>query len=197
MDYDSVRGGCFIGNSCWTSTVLSWPLITLRIGPSSLRLEGILSDYEFPKSSIRELVVRQSKILRGATMGLQIVHDVPNIPPYVRFETLSVDKLRSLLDLNGFQCVEKRTEPLGVPVRTFKPYLLAVTGLWGIAMGLLTKWRLLPFLRGDTILSGGKMVSTGDFANSIAPLFFIIGAITIVFALTCLIRERRKISSPD
>ena len=43
--------------------------------------------------------------------------------------------------------------------------------LWAIILGFLFRFRVLPFLKADTILSGGRQVPTERFAH-IASLFF-------------------------
>jgi hypothetical protein len=58
--------------------------------------------------------------------------------------------------------VRRGTAPLSL--------FLAIFG--GLLMGSLFQFRLLPFLKSETILSGGKMVPTADFASSIARGFF-------------------------
>jgi hypothetical protein len=54
-------------------------------------------------------------------------------------------------------------------------------------MGTIFRLRLLPFLRPDTILSGGKLVSTEQFAHLISNLFYVAAVATIVLAAVTLI----------
>jgi hypothetical protein len=68
-----------------------------------------------------------------------------------------------------------------------------------IAMGTLFRLRLLPFLRPDTILSGGKQVSTEQFAHLISNLFYVgaaaIGALAGASLISLLRAKRRQAPS--
>jgi len=62
-------------------------------------------------------------------------------------------------------------------------------------MGTLFRLRLLPFLRPDTILSGGKLVSTEQLAHLISNLFYVAAVTTVVLAaaiLISLLRAKRR-----
>jgi hypothetical protein len=62
-------------------------------------------------------------------------------------------------------------------------------------MGTVFRLRLLAFLRPNTILSGGKLVSTEQFAQLISHLFYVTAAATIMLAratLISLLRAKRK-----
>ncbi len=62
-------------------------------------------------------------------------------------------------------------------------------------MGTLFRLRLLPFLRPDAILSGGKQVSTEQFAHLISNLFYVAAAATLALAgatLISLLRAKRR-----
>ena len=50
-------------------------------------------------------------------------------------------------------------------------------------MGTLFKFRALPFLKDETILSHGKQVSTSEFAAFGARWFYIFGAACVVGSL--------------
>ena len=61
-------------------------------------------------------------------------------------------------------------------------------------MGTLFKYRALPFLKDDTILSGGKQIPTEGFAASGARMFYIFGAACLIGSLIwLLIRARKKV----
>ncbi len=52
---------------------------------------------------------------------------------------------------------------------------------WAIILGFLFRFRILPFLQADTILSGGKQVPTEQFAHFVSIFFW--GAAALVIAL--------------
>jgi hypothetical protein len=75
------------------------------------------------------------------------------------------------------------------------PAFLGFCAILAVVMGTLFRLRLLPFLRPDTILSGGKHASTEQFAHLISDLFYVAGAATIALAVATLIsllRARRR-----
>ena len=62
-------------------------------------------------------------------------------------------------------------------------------------MGTLFRLRLLAFLRPDTILTGGKLVSTEQLAHLISNLFYVAAVATVVLAaatLISLLRAKRR-----
>jgi hypothetical protein len=62
-------------------------------------------------------------------------------------------------------------------------------------MGTVFRLRLLPILRPDTILSGGKLVSIEQLAHLISNLFYVAAAATIVLAgatLVSLLRAKLR-----
>jgi hypothetical protein len=61
-----------------------------------------------------------------------------------------------------------------------------------LILGILFKFRVLPFLKNEMILSGGRYVLTSDFANSMASIFFIFAIGMFLFALGWLVIRRRK-----
>jgi len=64
--------------------------------------------------------------------------------------------------------------------RGTSPISMFVGGIGGIILGVAFKYRLLPFLKPDTILSGGKQVPTEQFANFAANIFFVFAAVCLV-----------------
>ena len=75
------------------------------------------------------------------------------------------------------------------------PVFLCISAILACAMGTIFRLRLLPFLRPDTILSGGKLVSTEQLAHVISNLFYVVAAATVVLAaanLISLLRAKRR-----
>jgi len=72
------------------------------------------------------------------------------------------------------------------------PYLLFLGPVAAVVLGVLFKFRLLPFLRSDTILSGGRQIPTADFAGFMARTFFIFAAASLILAVACVLARRRK-----
>ena len=75
------------------------------------------------------------------------------------------------------------------------PLFLCVSAILACAMGTVFRLRLLPFLRPDTILSGGRLVSTEQFAHVVSNLFYVAAAATVVLAgatLVSLLRTKRR-----
>jgi len=56
-------------------------------------------------------------------------------------------------------------------------------GACAFVLGTLFKFRILPFLKGDTILSGGRQVPTEEFAEFGARWFYIFGTVCILGSL--------------
>ena len=56
----------------------------------------------------------------------------------------------------------------------------------GIVLGTLVRFRALPFLREETILSGGKLVPTAQWAAFISKLFYFGAAAMIAVGLVAL-----------
>jgi hypothetical protein len=74
------------------------------------------------------------------------------------------------------------------------PIFLFVSAIVTFAMGTIFRLRLLPLLRPDSILSGGKQVSTEQFAHLMSKVFYVTGTATLVLAilmLVSLLRSRR------
>ena len=71
-------------------------------------------------------------------------------------------------------------------------YVMFLGPVAAVILGVLFRLRLLPFLNGDTIVSGGKEVPTADFANFMSRIFFIFAFAALVFAIIYLMIGRRK-----
>jgi hypothetical protein len=124
---------------------------------------------------------------------LQIIHNLPSLPPYIVFGALDAQKLASALRSVGleFSFAEKK-----IPLRyrkVTKPLIIALGSLvGGLVLGLLFKLRLLPFLKSDTVLSGGKRLATAGFANAISTMFFFAAAACFVASVALLVIELRR-----
>jgi len=71
------------------------------------------------------------------------------------------------------------------------PLSATIGGLGALAMGFLCKFRVLPFLKPDTILSGGRLVPTAEFANLMASFFFVGSAVILSIAAWLTIRAKQ------
>ena len=60
------------------------------------------------------------------------------------------------------------------------------------ALGLLSKFRILPFLRPDAVMSGGKLVSAEELATLFSRLFFGFAAVAFLIGLVLLFVYVRK-----
>ena len=60
---------------------------------------------------------------------------------------------------------------------------LLLGGACALVLGTLFKFRILPFLKGDTILSGGRPMPTEEFAEFGARWFYIFGIACILCSL--------------
>ena len=73
------------------------------------------------------------------------------------------------------------------------PLSMLMGGVCALVTGTLFKFRALPFLKDDTILSGGKQVPTSEFAASAARGFYVFGAACVVGSLIWLtVRAMKK-----
>lgn len=72
------------------------------------------------------------------------------------------------------------------------PISMLLGGFGGLVMGTLCKYRALPFLKEDTMLRGGKQVSTAEFATLGARWFYIFAGVCLVGALIWFIVRARK-----
>ena len=58
-----------------------------------------------------------------------------------------------------------------------------LTSLWSIILGTFIRYRALPFLRVDTILSGGKQVPTEHIAHSGSHFFYVVAVVFFAIGL--------------
>jgi len=73
------------------------------------------------------------------------------------------------------------------------PLSLLIGGFGGVLMGTLFKYRALPFLKDDTILTGGKQMSTAEFAAFGARWFCVFGVACVIGSLIWFaVRARKK-----
>jgi hypothetical protein len=73
------------------------------------------------------------------------------------------------------------------------PFSMLFGGVCALVLGTLFRYRALPFLKDDTILSGGKRMATADFAAFMARGFFIFGAVCVIGSLIWFaVRAKRK-----
>ena len=77
------------------------------------------------------------------------------------------------------------------------PYLMFLGPIAGLLLGVAFKFRLLPFLSSDTILSGGQQVPTATFANFMARIFFIFAVVSFAVAVIYLLIQRRRQTSEN
>ena len=70
---------------------------------------------------------------------------------------------------------------------------MLIGGTGALVMGTLFKYRALPFLKDDTMLSGGKQVPTADFAAFGARWFYVFGVACVIGSLVWFaVRARKK-----
>jgi hypothetical protein len=62
-----------------------------------------------------------------------------------------------------------------------------LAALWALVLGTLIRFRDLPFLRGDTILSGGRLVPTEQWAAFMSRFFYIASAVFLAVGLITLL----------
>ena len=72
------------------------------------------------------------------------------------------------------------------------PYVMFLGPIGGVILGVLFRFRVLPFLKSDTILSGGREVPTLDFANFVSCMFFVFAAASFALAVAWSTIQRRK-----
>jgi hypothetical protein len=63
------------------------------------------------------------------------------------------------------------------------PLTMLVGGMVSLGIGTLFKYRVLPFLKEETILSGGKLMPTANFAAFGARGFYILGTACVIGSL--------------
>src|ERR1700720_3548150 len=78
---------------------------------------------------------------------------------------------------------------LGVLLRRFisGPVRLIFAGLLGFLLATLVRYRAFPFLHGDTILSGGKLVPTAEWSVAMAKFFYVGSAAFVLIGLVWLV----------
>jgi hypothetical protein len=62
-------------------------------------------------------------------------------------------------------------------------FSMLLGGACALVLGTLFKFRILPFLKGDTILSGGRPMPTEEFAEFGARWFYVFGSTCILGSL--------------
>jgi hypothetical protein len=72
------------------------------------------------------------------------------------------------------------------------PYLIFLGPIAALILGVLFRFRVFPFLKSDTILSGGRQVATAEFAAFMSGIFFIFAAASLVVAVVYFFIRRRK-----
>jgi hypothetical protein len=72
------------------------------------------------------------------------------------------------------------------------PITAFLGGTGAIIIGVLIKFRILPFLQHDTVMSGGRPVPAGEFAEWMSRNFFIFGAILFAVAIIWATVKSRK-----
>ena len=116
-----LRGGAFAGESYWSSACATWPLGSLTISSSRLKLSlGSLALFEYkfeiPKEAIRKLVFVESNFLFSPSVPtgtLEIHHRLSGVPSYLRFGTFAPEKVKSVLKAAGFEFLTKRSRFFG------------------------------------------------------------------------------------
>lgn len=80
---------------------------------------------------------------------------------------------------------------IGKPKLAFIGYVMGA--IVSLAMHFLIEYRQLPFLKGQTVFSGGKDVPTEEFVKLISPMFLYITPVFIVVGvINYLILKRRQ-----
>ena len=69
----------------------------------------------------------------------------------------------------------------------FSPIGCFLGSLAALILGTLVRHRALPFLRDDTILSGGKLVPTTEWVAFASNLFYIGSAVALVIGIIALV----------
>lgn len=75
------------------------------------------------------------------------------------------------------------------------PFSSLLGGVSALIFATLIRYRVLWFLREDTMLSGGRPVSTAEFAATTSQYLYIFGAFAVVLGVVLLFRiseERRQ-----
>jgi hypothetical protein len=78
------------------------------------------------------------------------------------------------------------------------PFSSLLGGISAIVSATLVRYRVLWFLHEDTILSGGRRVSTAEFAATLSKYFYMFGGFAIVLGFVLLFtlseEHRRRIA---
>jgi hypothetical protein len=74
----------------------------------------------------------------------------------------------------------------------FSPIGCFLSALACVALGTLVRFRALPFLRDDTILAGGKLVSTDQWAAFMSRFFYFGSAAMVTVGLIALLASPRR-----
>jgi hypothetical protein len=80
-----------------------------------------------------------------------------------------------------------------LPITLFAPFL---GGIGAVVLAVLCHYRLLPFLKDDTILSAGRNIPTEDFARGATTMFLLFAPICFLMGIIQYFYWRRK-SSKD
>jgi hypothetical protein len=92
----SVTGGIHAGETWLTSRSYTWPLVSCTVSADTVTLTTWCPPrfhFCIPKKSIRQLILKDYHI----TGFLRIIHDRQEMPPYIRFGTFDVGKLKKAL----------------------------------------------------------------------------------------------------
>jgi hypothetical protein len=73
-----------------------------------------------------------------------------------------------------------------------KPFSILFGGASALVLGTLCRYRVLPFLKDDTILSGGKRVPTAEMAAMFERMFYAFGAACIIGSLIWFAAQARR-----
>ena len=78
-------------------------------------------------------------------------------------------------------------------MRRTSPFSMLFGGVCALVLGTLFRYRALPFLKDDTILSGGKLTPTAEFAAFGARWFYVFGVACLIGSLIWFaVRARRQ-----
>lgn len=180
----SWRGGARLGVVNATYPFVSGRATREAISLSIPALRMFLeSEYAFPANAV--IAIERYVLLPFFAWGVRIHHCVPHYPSKVILWTFgNPNKLLDSIAATGFQ-PQGRPGPMpsGATPSISMPWGMLGGGVWGVLLGFMFKLRLLPFLRDDTILSGGKRVPTAQFAAFGAQWFFVAGGAFLVISL--------------
>jgi hypothetical protein len=98
----SVTGGILAGQTWLTSLSYTWPLVSCTVSHDAVTFTTWCPPrfrFYIPKKSIRKLVLKNYRIAGF----LRIIHDLENVPPYIRFGTFEPHELKHALEAFGFK----------------------------------------------------------------------------------------------